>query len=318
MSSQLAEHLEGKLNESEEEVDLLQRQCDLLQLEVNKNGSHLQQSEAKLEEQATEILKLRKEVDGLQLERRRLEQELEGERRKALSLDACLTSPSGTNSTECIHLAEGLASLRSALEQSHACKMKLERQLSDAIVEKESMEQQMTKAEETVEELRLKLAATEDTDSGIVSGLTRLNRSKSMHYGCGGRRRFTTRPPTSSSPLTSPQTLELPPSLHLHRSGSHSPSSSPSLWSELDSQCATLQRQFDQWVQKCNCSASLEYQKYVKTRQMTEQEGSKERTQSLIQPFKHMFDELFLSIKETTAVANRLLSNGQEQVETSA
>lgn len=315
MSAQLAEHLEDKLNESEEEVDSLQRQCDRLQLEVSKSTSHVQQSEAMLAEQATEMLKLRKEVDDLRLERRRLEQELEGERRKTLSPDTCLTPPSGTTFADCALLAEELARLRSNLEQSQACKMRLERQLSDATLEKEGMEQQVARAEEIAEELRLKLAATEDTDRGIVPSSTRLNRSKSMHHSYGGRRRFTTRPPSNSSPLTSPQMLELPPSLLTP--GSQSPTSNPSLWSELDSQCATVQSQFDQWVQKCNCSASLEYRKYVKTRQTAEQEGSKEQTQSLLQPFKLMFDELFSSIKETTAVANRLLSNGQEQVETS-
>ena len=315
MSSQLAEHLESKLNESEEEVDQLQRQCDLLQLELNKSDGHLHHSEALLEEQATEVLQLKRKVDDLQLERRRLEQELEGERRKTVSPMVPFTPPMGTSSAECTLLAEELASLRSKLEQSQACKMKLERQLSDVALEKAGLEQQVTLAEETVEELRSRLAATEDIDSGLVSGSTRLKRSKSMLYG--GKQCYAARRPShSSSPLKSPQTLEPLPSLHPHSSGSRSPTNIPSLWSELDSQCTTVQGQFDQWVQKCNCSASLEYQKYVKARQMAQQEESKERTQPPLQPFKNIFDELFSSIKETTAVANRLLSKGQEQVKT--
>lgn len=312
MSSQLGEHLESKLNESEEEVDQLQRQCDLLQLELNKSDSHLHHSEAMLEEQATELLQLKRKVNDLQLERRRLEQELEGERRKTVSPMVPLMPPMGTSCAECTLLAEELASLRSKLEQSQTCKMKLERQLSDVAVEKAGLEQQVTLAEETVEELRSRLVATEDTDGGLVSGSTRLKRSKSMLYGA----RQCRRPSHSSSPLKSPQTLEPPPSLHPHASGSRSPTNIPSLWSELDSQCTTVQGQFDQWVQKCNCSASLEYQKYVKARQMAQQEESKEQTQPPLQPFKNIFDELFSSIKETTAVANRLLSKGQEQVKT--
>lgn len=307
MSSQLAEHLEDKLNDSEEEVDSLQRQCDLLQLELNKSNSHLHQSEATVEEQTTELLQLRTKVDDLKLERRRLEQELEEERRKPVSPVTPLT-PMGTTSADCTLLAEELASLRSKLDQSQACRMKLERQLSDVTLEKADLEQQVALAEETADELRLRLAATEDTDSGVVSASTKLKRSKSMHHS--GRQRFTAwRPSHTSSPLKSPQTLDPTPSLHSHGSELHSPTTIPSLWSELGSQCVTLQDQFDQWVQKCNCSASLEYQKYVKTRHVPQQEGSKES----LQPFKHIFDELFSSIKETTAVANRLLAKGQAQ-----
>lgn len=308
MSSQVAEHLESKLNESEEEVDSLQRQYDLLQLELNKSDSHLHHSEAALEEQGTELLQLRRKVDDLQLERRRLEQELEEERRKAASPLVPTTPPMGTNSAECMLLMEELASLRSKLDQSQVCRMKLERQLSDVSLEKADLEQQMVSAEETAEELRLRLTAMEDTDGGPVSASIKLKRSKSMHHG--GRQRLTTwRPSHTSSPLKSPQTLDSPPSLHSHGFELCSPTNIPSLWSELDSQCTTLQGQFDQWVQKCNCSASLEYRKYVKARQGAQQEGSKEP----LQPFKHIFDELFSSIKETTAVANRLLAKGQEQ-----
>jgi len=76
-----------------------------------------------------------------------------------------------------------------------------------------------------------------------------------------------------------------------------------SLFGELDMQFLQLQKQFQDLVTTCNCSASLPYKdKY--TRKKAEQKRSPSVTRK---PFQHIFDKIYATLKETTVVADRLL-----------
>jgi len=76
-----------------------------------------------------------------------------------------------------------------------------------------------------------------------------------------------------------------------------------SLFGELDMQFLQLQKQFQDLVTTCNCSASLPYKdKYAHKK--IEQRRSPSVTRK---PFQHIFDKIYATLKETTVVADRLL-----------
>ena len=76
-----------------------------------------------------------------------------------------------------------------------------------------------------------------------------------------------------------------------------------SLFGELDMQFLQLQKQFQDLVTTCNCSASLPFKdKYAHKK--IEQQRSPSVTRK---PFQHIFDKIYATLKETTIVADRLL-----------
>lgn len=78
-----------------------------------------------------------------------------------------------------------------------------------------------------------------------------------------------------------------------------------SLFGELDEQFLQLQKQFQDLVTSCNCSASLPYRDRYPHINHKRVEASKPAVNK--KPFQHIFDKIYATLKETTAVADRLI-----------
>jgi len=77
-----------------------------------------------------------------------------------------------------------------------------------------------------------------------------------------------------------------------------------SLFGELDEQFLQLQKQFQDLVTTCNCSASLSYKDRYPRHNHKRVEVRPSVTKK---PFQHIFDKIYATLKETTIVADRLL-----------
>lgn len=96
-----------------------------------------------------------------------------------------------------------------------------------------------------------------------------------------------------------------------------------SLFSELDSQYSDLQERYDQLVQQCTCSAGLAHRSQMKlataegdgdvlsplVTQLPEASSAPEGT-----PFKDLFEEVFATLKQTAAVADKLVQRKRNGV----
>ncbi|CAI8051502.1 hypothetical protein GBAR_LOCUS28194 [Geodia barretti] len=87
-----------------------------------------------------------------------------------------------------------------------------------------------------------------------------------------------------------------------------------SLFSELDSQYSDLQEHYDELVQQCTCSAGLAHRNRMK--QAASEMGGADGLSPLVtpsprvdssQPFKDLFEEVFATLKQTAAVADKLV-----------
>lgn len=95
-----------------------------------------------------------------------------------------------------------------------------------------------------------------------------------------------------------------------------------SLFSELDSQYSDLQERYDQLVQQCTCSAGLAHRSQMK---LAAAESSGDVLSSLVTqpeassgpegtPFKDLFEEVFATLKQTAAVADKLVQRKRNGV----
>ena len=306
VAGKLSEQLEDRMEEIEEENKTLCGELNQCQGELKKRDCQLQQLQAKFEEQEVELSHLKADYRGIAMDKKVLEKELLEERNN----NSSTLSKTFEEMDEMWRLKEELDNLRQKFNECNREKDRLTRELSTALHENERLEHRILQTEETVDELRHKLASAEEVDGPCkASHSSVIRRTRSMRY--------TT---SYSSPHRS--SFKLSSSSHNFRnhrsplsSVSTNTTNSPvdttgiSLWNELDTQCADLQERFDRWVDKCNCSASLEYRQYLKSTPEKSQEEQTSREQTLNgQPLKEMFDELFASLRETAAVANRLLS----------
>ena len=93
-------------------------------------------------------------------------------------------------------------------------------------------------------------------------------------------------------------------------------------FSELDSQYSDLQERYDQLVQQCTCSAGLAHRSQMK---LAAAESGGDVLSSLVTqpepnsapegtPFKDLFEEVFATLKQTAAVADKLVQRKRNGV----
>ena len=295
MKTNLSEELDYKLEEVEEENDELQKKAACLQTELTKRELQIEQLEGRAAEQTTEVVLLQRKIDELELENKRLVQE-----RKLQDSDI-------TSSTEDARLTMEVGTLQCQLAESKRSKKELEAKLSDSILQNEKLSEQVSRMEEQIEELKDKFTYTEEMD-GVEKdafSLKQINIKRSKSLRISRLRYYQTRSTVKSHLLLPPQT-----------SGHEEPAvplPNPrglSLFSELDNQYVQLQQQFEVWMERCHCSASSEYKS-----QREPNQSSTKYTPTDSQPFQKMFDEVFKSLKETTAVAHKLLAKSSQKVD---
>jgi uncharacterized phage infection (PIP) family protein YhgE len=304
-AGQLSEQLEEKMEELEDDNEDLSTRLTQCQGELEKRERKIQKLQGKLEEQEVRLLELKMEYREVTTEKKALEKELLEERQKN---ETPLSPLLGEKDELVVQLNGEVSKLVLKLSECNLQRDNMAEQLSVTLHENELLEHKLLQAEAHAEELRYKLASLEETDgpSKSLQG-SALRRSRSMRHTSSYSRQL--RSPLK--PIPSECVARRSP-LSSRSSSTTSPTNmvaSVSLWNELDTQCTHIQEQFDQWVNRCNCSASLEYRQFVKlssTKNATETKPSRPQTPAG-QAFKEMFDELFASLRETTAVANKLL-----------
>ena len=91
-----------------------------------------------------------------------------------------------------------------------------------------------------------------------------------------------------------------------------------SLFSELDSQYSDLQERYDQLLQQCTCSAGLAHrnqQKPAAAHRKSDDLSSFIPTGATPgTPFKDLFEEVFTALKQTAAVADKLMQRKKDSV----
>ena len=89
-----------------------------------------------------------------------------------------------------------------------------------------------------------------------------------------------------------------------------------SLFSELDSQYSDVQEHYDELVRQCTCAAGLAHRNRLKPRLEVETgenlvplsiSGAAEPPAGTRGPFKDLFDEVFATLQQTAAVADKLI-----------
>lgn len=213
-----------------------------------------------------------------------------------------------------------LKELREKLRTVSYQKQKYEKGLREVMIENQTLSRQLEKAEGDASELQARLRAFEDAMER--QSLERSCSSPLVHSGHYQHLSVSSTPTYNSVfqysgalPSSSGgEDTSTQPSLKTSRTTDSLLGTS--LFSELDSQYSDLQEHYDELLKECTCSAGLAHRNRLKlsTECTSGADGlgslvaSSPRTGSLSgQPFKDLFEEVFATLKQSAAVADKLV-----------
>ena len=244
------------------------------ELDLIKSGleKKIAQLELAVSNKTGEIKLLQVELDDVQSSNTCLEEENCLLKKKSEEIsELLLTSSNLSKDKEILELKSNNKSLNSKILSASKEKMRLEGEITTLVDTNRTLEQSLAEAEGKINKLMSKvdLLESEKTSNQLTH-----NVDSTDHPGAV---------------------------MENHLEGSVK--NGVSLLGELDMQFLQLQKQFQDLVTTCNCSASLPYKdKYAHKK--IEQRRSPSVTRK---PFQHIFDKIYATLKETTIVADRLL-----------
>ena len=304
--------------------------------ELERNNTALQKMneshEAQLEQKATAMQDLEDKLESVQREYQRVKERSESlelnqlqafrmsggkktPRKKSTSFSGELAQDSSEQVTAPEREQELLKTVEELTEKFRVTsyqKQKYEKGLREVLLENQSLARSLERAETDVSELQGRLRGYEEAME---------KQSLERSYG---------------SPMPHTLSVSSTPTLGnvFHYSSITSPSEDShksvrgndstlgtSLFSELDSQYSDLQEHYDQLVQQCTCSAGLAHRNRLKLTNMSDYADglSPVTTQPKVNssgagtPFKDLFDEVFSTLQQTAAVADKLIERNKSR-----
>ena len=279
----------------------LQKLCDSRKILTEQKDATIQELEQKLEALQEEYSKIKEQCQSS-------EQSLA----KDTSSETIVESPRTTRSVsfsgmlsyslpqraEVKELQDTVAELTLKLHNATYQKKKLEAELKEVLADNHALGRTLEKAEAEVAELQAKVKLFDDISEGqsLERSITS-PRSRDLAIST----------PTSDS-FHSPGMEDNPALLPLK-----SPKATlameglqgMSLFSEIDNQYGVVQKQYEDLLQRCTCSASLAHKNryHVSAEKEDNMEGGRRQDR----PFKELFDEVFATLRQTAQVADRLI-----------
>ena len=318
-SNKTCEQLETRAEEIEKANATLTKQCESQQTQLEQKTAALQDMEEKLECVQRECQQMKKDHSET-LSRSCSNGIPSGRKKTASGGDDSVDHPTATGGTQ--ELKKTVEELMERLRTTNYQRQKYEKGLREVLSENQSLSRQLERAESDLGELQARLRAYEDAMER--QSLERSCNSPLVHSGQYHH------PSVSSTPTYSSMfhyTSSLPSpsgggggddtgSQHsLKTSRTTDSLLGTSLFSELDSQYSDLQVHYDELVQQCTCSAGLVHRNRMK--QAPSETSGPDSLSSLVtpplgadssvQPFKDLFEEVFATLKQTAAVADKLV-----------
>ena len=328
-SNKLCEQLEGRAEETERTNASLAKLCDSQQAQLEQKTAAVHDLEEKLESIQRECQRLKDNNDSSNTSCKSCRKEV-GKLawKKAASFggevsDDTLDSPAASEGGE--DLRNSVEKLTEKLRTVNYQREKYEKGLREVLTENQSLSRQLERAEADLGELQARLKAYEDAME-----------KQSLEHACSsplvhsGHHFSVSSTPTTSATFQYGGTLSSPCATASGDDRSSQQNSlktsrttdsllGTSLFSELDSQYSDLQEHYDELVQQCTCSAGLAHRNRLKLASSTETGGPNELTSLAThspgahsssnsgQPFKDLFEEVFATLKQTAAVADKLV-----------
>ena len=326
-SNKTCEQLESRAEEIEKANTALTKLCESQQSQLEQKTTTLQDLEEKLESVQRECQQM-KECSGSLVLCRSCSNGTNSGRKKAASLGKETDTVDHPTASQG-ELRQTMEELTERLRTVSYQRQKYEKGLQEVLSENQSLSRQLERAESDLGELQARLRAYEDAmerQSLERSCSSPLVQSGTHHLSVSST-------PTYNSVFQYQSSLPSPSGGADDTGSQHSIKTSrttdsllgTSLFSELDSQYSDLQEHYDQLVQQCTCSAGLAHRNRLKLAAASDA-GSTDTLSSLVtpppgadsssgQPFKDLFEEVFATLKQTAAVADKLVQRKKvEQV----
>ena len=310
-SNKSCEQLEARIEDLERTNGLLRKQTETLQIQLEQKTVRVQDLVEKLDSVQSEHQKLNDRFKNFELGQASAQESsaVPFGTKKKVSTCSCsemvqsLSKDSTCSSVREQELLKSVEELKEKFRTTSYQKEKYEKDIQEILMENQSLARSLERAETDVLELQGRVRAYEEA--------------------------FEKRSLDQS--ITSPVSHSYPVSLTLTAIGSIlSPSEDcqsysktariegaigASLFSELDSQYGDTRERYDQLVQQCTCSAGLAHRHRLKLAMSDGSDEplsplatrSDERTAGEPAPFKSLFEEVFATLKQTAAVADRLI-----------
>lgn len=276
----------------------LQKLCDSRKILTEQKDATIQDLEQKLEALREEYGKMKEQCQSSEQSPAKDMSIVESPRTTRSVSFSGMLSYSSPQRAEVKELQDTVAELTLKLQNATYQKKKLEAELKEVVADNHALGRTLEKTEAEVAELQAKVKLFDD-----------ISESQSLER-----------------PITSPRSRDLaistPTSDSFHSPGMEDspallPLKSPkatlameglqgmSLFTEIDNQYGVVQKQYEDLLQRCTCSASLAHKNryHVSAEKEDNMEGG--RTQD--RPFKELFDEVFATLRQTTQVADRLI-----------
>ena len=219
-----------------------------------------------------------------------------------------------------VDLLKTVEELTERLRTSSYQRQKFEKGLREVLADNQTLSHNLERAEADVAELQARLRAYED-----AMEKQSLERSCSSPFVHSGQHISVSSTPTHASVFqytsdtqssVGDDNSSQPPSLKTSRTTDSLLGTS--LFSELDSQYSDLQEHYDQLVQQCTCSAGLAHRNHLKQAVANSRDldslVSPSDARLAAAPFKDLFEEVFATLKQTAAVADKLVQRKKSSI----
>ncbi len=289
-SNKSCEQLEGKVEELEQANAHLQRQLLSQNSSLEQKTQHIQSLEDELLDLRSQNTHLRQRTAELVAEKKDSKESTPIEENKmSREKSSCHNNLEVSTETH-----DTVLELMGQIQKLTFQKQKSHRELTNAMVENESLARNLERAELEIEELTHRVAMFEDVIDGQSTTLKPAHSTPSQHTA------FTLPLPSVSDDHapSSPSTEE------------PNGDSGLSLFNELDTEYSSLRHNYDTLVQGCTCSASLRHKAWTKGRGVGTVKDSVAIPES--RPYKELFAEMFATLKQTAQVADRLMERRKE------
>lgn len=298
-SNKSCEQLEQKIEELEAANKGLQRLCDSRKILTEQKDATIQDLEQKLEALREECSKTKEHCSEQSPAKAMPSGAVDESPRTMRSVSfSGVLSYSSPQRAEVKELQDTVEELTLKLQNASYQKKKLEAELKEVLADNQVLGKTLEKTEAEVAELQAKVRLFED-----IFEAQNLERSITSPRS----RDLATSTPTADL-LHSPGTEDSPALLPLKSpkvSLTMESLQGMSLFSEIDNQYSVVQKQYEDLLQRCTCSASLAHKNRYHVSAEKEDNMGGERKQD--RPFKELFDEVFATLKQTTQVADRLI-----------
>ena len=303
-SNKSCEQLESRAEEMEKMNTSLRKMCLTQQTQLEQKTATLQDLEEKLDYVQKEYRQTKECYDSLELCRSCSRSTRRGGR--SLSEDA-VDHP--IPSQREVELLQTVDELTEELRTANYHKQKYEKGLQEVLTENQTLVRNLEKTEADMSELQARLRAYEE----VIEKQT-LERSCSspmfQHLSVSST-------PTCSTVFQYAGSEDTSNPSSLKHSRTTDSLLGTSLFSELDSQYSDLRQHYEQLVQQCTCSAGLVHRNQLKLAAADSSADSLVTLPGVSSassgaPFKDLFEEVFSTLKQTAAVADKLMQRKKQ------